>query len=156
MDERPLKICLAASAGGHLTQLLRLEEAWRGHDVFFVTTGNMVAAQLGERFDARAYVVGESNRQHPLRMLRVLARCVGVIVRERPDVVVSTGAAHGALLCCLGKLVGARIVWVDSIANVHRPSLSGRIVLRLSDLFLAQWRDVAEGDPRIEYLGELV
>jgi UDP-N-acetylglucosamine:LPS N-acetylglucosamine transferase len=150
-----LKVCLAASAGGHLNQLLETEGAWREHDIFFVTTGGMPAERLRERYGGPVYVVGESNRKHPLKVLRVTASCIGIALRERPNVIVSTGAAHGCLLCLLGKLAGAKVVWIDSIANVERLSLSGQIVRPLADLVISQWPEVAAMYRGVEYHGTL-
>jgi UDP-N-acetylglucosamine:LPS N-acetylglucosamine transferase len=151
-----VKMLLAASAGGHLDELLGAEGGWRGHDVVFVTTGRMVAERLRERCGVPVYVVGESNRQHPLKVFRVLASCIVIVLRERPDVVISTGAAHGCLLSLLGKLMGAKVVWIDSIANVERLSLSGRIVRPFADLVISQWPEVAATYCGVEYHGALV
>ena len=151
-----MKVLLAASAGGHLDELLEAQGGWRGHDIVFVTTGGMVAERLREWYGVPVYVVGESNREHPLKVFRVLARCAGIILRERPDVVISTGAAHGCLLCFLGKLMGAKVVWIDSIANVERLSLSGRLVRPCADLVLSQWPEVAARYRGVEYHGVLV
>ena len=152
----PLKVCLAASAGGHLNQLLKLESAWEGYDRFFVTTNRMLADELTRRHGPRAYAVGESNHRHPFKVLRTLLRCTWIVLKERPDVVVSTGAAHGCVTCLLCKLGGGKMVWIDSIANVERLSLSGRIVRRVADLFIVQWGEIARRYPRLEYHGQLV
>lgn len=149
-----MKICLAASAGGHLTQLLRLESAWSGHNTFFVTTSNVVLKKLQQC--GKAYVVGECNRQHPLKVLLVLIHCIRIILKERPDVVISTGAAVGCIMCFLGKITGAKIIWVDSITNVDRLSLSGRLVRYIADLFLAQWQQLAGQYKNIEYAGKII
>jgi len=151
-----LKICLAASSGGHLSQLQMLEKAWEGCDVFFAVTGATAARQLEKKYAAAVYSVPESNRNQPLRLLPVLGKCLAIILRERPDVVISTGAAHGCLLAFFGKMLRAKVVWVDSIANVERISLSGRIVRRFADLFLVQWPEVAERSEGVEYCGELI
>ena len=152
-----MKVALVASAGGHLSELLEIERAWRGHEVFFVTTGRMVAGELEKRFGAPVHVVVEANRTHPLRMVRMLAQCVRIVLRERPDVVVSSGAAPGCLMCAAAKLLRrAKVVWLDSIANVARPSLSGRIVRAFADLFLVQWPHLARTGRRGEYCGEVV
>ncbi len=151
-----LKICLAASAGGHLSQLTKLEEAWRGHDTFFVTTGEMVTRDLADRYHARVYTVGESNHTQPFRVMRTLVRCMVILLRERPDVVVSTGAAHGCICSLICKLMRGRIVWVDSIANVERLSLSGRIVRPIADLCITQWPRLSEKDPLTEYHGQII
>jgi UDP-N-acetylglucosamine:LPS N-acetylglucosamine transferase len=149
-----MKICLAASAGGHLSQLLRLETAWKNHNTFFVTTSDVVRQRLQK--SAEVYVVGECNRQHPLKVLLVLIRCIRIILRERPDVIISTGAAVGCIMCFLGKITGAKVIWVDSITNVDRLSLSGRLVRCIADLFLTQWRQLTVKYKNIEYVGEII
>jgi len=155
-DNGAIKICLAASAGGHLSQLVSLEAAWRRHAYFFVTTSDIVSKELKGRFNARVYVVTEANREHPLKVLRLARQCMRILWDERPDVILSTGAAPGAILSLLGKLAGAKVIWLDSIANAERISLSGRIVRRFADLFLVQWAELARPDRAIEYHGEVI
>jgi UDP-N-acetylglucosamine:LPS N-acetylglucosamine transferase len=149
-----MKICLAASSGGHLTQLLRLSDCWKGHEVFFITTSNVVRNELLKY--GSVYVVGECNRQQPWHVFKVLFRCVGIIFRERPRLVISTGAACGCMTSFLAKAIGARIVWVDSITNVEKISLSGRMVKWVADLFLVQWPELADEKKSIQYLGALI
>ncbi len=149
-----LLICLAASAGGHLTQLLKLAECWNGYNTFCVTTTEVVREKLG-RF-GEVYVVGECNRQYPLRVIRVLYRCIRIVLSRRPDVVISTGAAAGCMLCLLGKMLGSKVVWIDSITNVERISLSGRMVRHVADLFLVQWPELTSRYKNVEYAGTLI
>jgi UDP-N-acetylglucosamine:LPS N-acetylglucosamine transferase len=155
MDKRKkLRICLAASAGGHTSQLLKLTSSWNGYETLYVTTTDVVRDKL-KKF-GQVYVVGECNRQHPIDVVKVFFRCVRIIFKEKPDVVISTGAAAGCMLCFLGKMLGARVVWVDSITNVERISLSGRMVRSFADLFLVQWPELAQKHKNVEYVGELV
>ena len=149
-----LRICLAASAGGHISQLLKLAESWDGYETFCVTTTQVVRDKLS-RF-GEVYVVGECNREHPIRVISVLLRCIRIMLRQRPDVVISTGAAAGCLLCFLGKMLGAKVIWIDSITNVERLSLSGRMVRYIADLFLVQWPELAGRYKRIEFVGTVV
>jgi len=149
-------VALVASGGGHLDELLRLQGAWQGQTHFFVTTGSTAASELVKRSSARIYVLAEANRRHPIRMLRLLWTATQIFLRERPTAVLSTGAAPGCLLCLLARLARRRVVWVDSIANVERPSLSGRIVRYVADLFLVQWPELARRYPKARYVGELV
>lgn len=151
---KTLKICLAASAGGHMSQLLMLSSDWGGYDAFYVTTTEVMRGKLKKL--GKAYVVGESNRQHPWRVMKVFGRCVRIIVRERPQVIISTGAAAGCMLCFLGKLSGAKVIWVDSVTNVDRPSLSGRMVRLIADLFIVQWPDLAKKYKNAEYVGAII
>lgn len=146
-----LRICLAASAGGHLTQLLKLSECWENREVFYVSTLKLVTQKLQKL--GRFYITGECNRKHPVRALRVLKNCIKIILKEKPDVIISTGAAPPCILCIAGKLFGAKIVWIDSIANVERLSLSGRIIRPFADLILTEWPEVAEKYESVYYIG---
>jgi len=154
IDRDHLKIALVASSGGHLTQLLKLRSAWQGQDTFYIVTSDMVKEKLGA--DERVYVSGECNRQNVLKVIKVFLRSLRAIRSERPDVVLSTGAAVGCISCFVGKWFGARIVWVDSITNVNRMSLSGRMVRSIADLCLVQWPSLPQKYKRAEYVGNII
>ena len=79
-----------------------------------------------------------------------------IIKSERPSVVISTGAAPGILSCFWGKLLGAKVVWLDSIANTEKLSMSGRMVRPFADLVLTQWPDVAEKYKNVECVGAVI
>jgi len=153
-DEKKLRICLVASAGGHLSQLLKLAESWRGYDLFYVVTSKLVREELRKR--GRVYVVAECNRQHFLQLMKVLVKCAIIVLRERPQVVISTGAAAGCIECFLGKLIGAKVIWVDSIANVEKLSLSGRMVRYIADMFFVQWPELTIKYTNVQFAGMVV
>ena len=149
-----MKICLAASAGGHLSQLLALAPVWEGHTVAWITSLEVGSDRL--RKQGTTYVVGEGNRNHPLLILRMAWGCLRAIWVERPDLVLSTGAAPGLLACLFGRLLGARAIWVDSIANTPKMSLSGRLARHFVSQTFCQWPDVAARYPGVEYAGEVI
>ena len=153
-DKKKLRICLAASAGGHLTQLLKLAESWNGYDVFYIVTSKLVREELQKY--GRVYIVGQSNRQHPLQVMKVLAECIIIILRERPQVVISTGAAAGCIECFLSKLIGAKVIWIDSITNVEKLSLSGRMVRYIADMFFVQWPELTRKYTNVQFAGMVI
>ena len=137
-----------ASSGGHWVQLLRLREAFDGQEVVYVTVTEPASDEVGS---SRVYTVNDANRRTKLSALRLAFKMLRILWRERPDIIISTGAAPGCLAICIGKLLGAKTVWIDSLANVERLSLSGRIVKRFTDLWLTQWEHLAQPDgPRFE------
>jgi UDP-N-acetylglucosamine:LPS N-acetylglucosamine transferase len=149
-----VKICLAASAGGHMSQLLKLSESWNEFNTFYITTTGVVSEKLSQH--GEVHIIGECNHKQPLRALKVFCRCIQVMLSEKPDVVISTGAAGGCMACFLGKLLGAKVVWVDSITNIENLSLSGRMVRHIADLFLTQWPQFAERYENVDYVGTLI
>ena len=134
--------------------MLKLSESWQGYKTFCITTSDVVGEKIQKY--GKEYVVGECNRQHPLKVVLVLMRCINIILQERPDVVISTGAAAGCITCFLGRLLGSRVVWVDSITNVERISLSGRMVRHIANLFLVQWPNLDGQYSNVEYVGAVV
>jgi len=92
---------------------------------------------------ATYYVVTDANRWQRIRLLKQFSDIAIIVLRHRPDVIVSTGAAAGYFALRLGKLLGSRTVWVDSIANADDLSMAGRLAERYADLWLTQWEHLA-------------
>lgn len=147
----PRVLCVA-SAGGHWVQLQRLRPAWDGCAVTYVTTRTGYEAQVAEDAAARGqpaprlHVVTEASRWQKLRLLRQLAELALILLRTRPQVVVTTGAAPGYFALLLGRRMGARTIWVDSIANAAELSASGAQARRHADLWLTQWEHLSAPD----------
>lgn len=139
----PKRILAIASGGGHWQQMMLLRPAFEGAEVFFVTT----LPGLPEQFGALpAAIVPDANRNERVATLRCALALLWRIVRFRPHAVISTGALPGVLALALGRLFGARTIWVDSVANAEEMSLSGRLARRFAHLWLSQWAHVAEAE----------
>jgi UDP-N-acetylglucosamine:LPS N-acetylglucosamine transferase len=133
-------VLLVASGGGHWVQLLRLRPAFEDCDTTYVCVRKEYAADVpGRPF----LTVNDANRSGKLAAAVLGIRMLLVVARLRPDVVVSTGAAPGYFAVRFGKWFGARTLWLDSIANVERLSLSGQMVRRHADVWLTQWPHLA-------------
>jgi hypothetical protein len=95
------------------------------------------------------------NRNRPYAVIHCLTRITLLVMRTKPDVVITTGAAPGAIGAVVAWIWGARIAWIDSIANAEEISLSGRLVRRFAALWLTQWSHLERpGGPR--YLGSVL
>jgi Oligosaccharide biosynthesis protein Alg14 like len=150
------KILAIASGGGHWVQLRRMRSAWEGCETVWVTTHPGYRAEVeADGAQVRFHAVADANRWQKARLVRQLGQIARILLSERPGVVVTTGAAPGYFAVRLGRLVGARTVWVDSIANAEELSLSGRKAGRHVDLWLTQWPHLArDGGP--EYRGAVL
>ena len=125
-----------------------MRPAFEGHRVCYLTTSEGHRSEVG---DALFYTVNDANRWNKFALIAVAFRVFWVVLRSRPDVVISTGAMPGLFAVLAGKLIGARTAWVDSIANAEELSMSGRLAGRFVDLWLTQWPHLArEGGPRCE------
>lgn len=142
-DKNQPKVMAVASSGGHWIQLMRLRPAFAGCEMIYVTAQPDPPEDLG---DAKLYRIGDANRWNKWRLLKLLPQVIRIVIRERPDVVISTGAAPGAFAIWIGKLIGARTLWIDSVANAQTMSMSGKLVKRWATMTLSQWPDVAEAE----------
>jgi hypothetical protein len=144
----PTRVLAISSGGGHWVQLLRLRPAFEGCRVLYVTVNAAYAHDVaGQEFR----VIPDATRWSKLRLLWMSVLLAWIMVRFWPDVVVSTGAAPGYVAMRLAKIMRARALWVDSIANIDRLSLSGEMVRGHADLVLTQWPHLArDGGPQFE------
>jgi UDP-N-acetylglucosamine transferase subunit ALG13 len=165
---RRLRICLAGSGGGHVRQLLDLEPVWKQHDSFFVTEdtalGHSVAAKHRTHFVTHV-AVGQARLGAPGKMLigafRNFFQSARAIWKERPDVVISTGAGAVFFAVLWARLLGAKVVIVDSFARFDKPSLFARIAGPIAHRKVVQskalshfWPDAKVFDPLRMLSGE--
>ena len=149
-----MKIALVGSSGGHLTHLLLLKPWWNQHDRFWVTF---------DKPDARSALADEqvywchhpTNRNLP-NLLRNTALAWQILREERPDVIISTGAAVAVPFFALGRLHGALTVYVEVYDRIDSPTLTGRLVYPIAHRFVVQWPEQQRFYPKAELFGELL
>jgi UDP-N-acetylglucosamine:LPS N-acetylglucosamine transferase len=135
------RILAIASGGGHWVQMRRLAPAFAEFEVAYVSVFPDYAEQvLGHRF----YTVTDVSRISLIKLIGLIPQFSAILLRERPDVVITTGSAPGLVGIALAKLLtGARTIWIDSIANSEQMSLSGRQAKMFADHWLTQWPQLA-------------
>lgn len=147
------KVLLVSSGGGHWVQMIRLLPAFEEQDVYFCSTDKDYVTLVPE---GRYSCIPDASRESGL--LRIAWQALAVIrvlLLIRPQVVLSTGAAPGFFALYFAKKIGMKTVWVDSIANVDKMSLSGKKVRKYADLYLTQWQHLTdEGD--LVYYGSVI
>jgi len=142
IDKRT-RILAIASGGGHWIQLLRLRPAFAGADLSYASVDIALAADVpGHRF----FRFPDANRERKPALLRQVLAIAWILLRLRPDVIVSTGASCGYVAIRIGRLLGARTLFIDSIANAERLSLSGHLACRHASLTLTQWPHLAAAE----------
>ncbi len=160
-QKRRPRICLAASGGGHVRQILDLKPFWQEHDHYLVTEptalGQSLAAEYPTRF-VDHFAFGQARVASRMTLvlagLRNLRASLRHIIREKPDVVISTGAGSAYFTALFGRMTGAKFVLIESFARVRAPSLFGRIshwfankVIVQSEGLTARWPHAEVCDP---------
>ena len=144
---------LVCSPGGHLMQMLCLRPAWEGLERTWIT---LEAADSKHLLEAERVVLARGPTNRSLRaMIANLRLAWRVVRRERPEVILSTGAALAFPFFLVGKLLGVRLVYVESMTRIEGLSLTGRLVYPLADAFFVQW-PTAAGPKRARYVGGLL
>lgn len=149
----PERILLVACPGGHLMQMLALKPAWEDLECRWVT---LEAADTKFLLDPeeRVFAYGPTPRNIP-NTLRNLRLAWSIVRGFKPDVILSTGAALAVPFFLVGRLLGVRLVYVESFTRVQRPALTGRIVYPLTDAFFVQW-PTSSRRKRAIYAGSVV
>ena len=147
-----LKICLAASGGGHVRQLLDMLPAVSGHQCFFMTESTALGQSINAEYPTYFVdhvALGQARHGNSFKMIAAAARNAAqsfrIIRRERPDIILSTGAGSMAFAMLWSRLFGARLVLVDSFARVQGPSAFARIVGPIAHDRVAQSEGAADG-----------
>jgi UDP-N-acetylglucosamine:LPS N-acetylglucosamine transferase len=137
---RPCVLAIS-SRGGHWTQLRRLRRAFAGCNITWASTDRDLAKEVApDQF----VFVPDASRWDRVKLARSILSVLWLVIRLRPDAIVSTGAAPGFFALRFGKLLGARTLWLDSFANSEELSLSGRKASAFADLTLTQWPHLGE------------
>lgn len=147
-----MKICIVSSCGGHLTEVRCLRPVYEAYEYFYVLNDKVL---LPPDMKGRTLVIAHSERDW--RLVVNFWEAFRIILHERPDVILSTGAGPAVPFAVVGRfLFGARVVFVETIARVQRPSLTGRILYHIAHDFFYQWEGLRRFFPKGRYGGPLV
>ena len=139
--KRRPKILAIASGGGHWIQLLRLRPAFAGARITYATVNRDSAEDVA---DARFFLFPDANRDRKFALILQILKIAWIVARVRPDVVITTGASCGYVALRLARLIGARTLFMDSIANAEQLSLSAQLAQRHANMLLTQWPHLAD------------
>ena len=138
---KKLKVFAVASIVGHWVQLLRIAKALeKEFDVVYMSTHEKCATMVEGRV---YYSMNDFSRWDFYKMFPELLHSIYIICKEKPSIVITTGAAPGLVCLFAAKICGIRTVWIDSIANVEHISFSGRIASKFASRIYTQWPSLA-------------
>jgi len=131
-----MKLCLVCSAGGHLVELQQLSKIYKDREHFFMTFKRHDSEYISK--NERVYFIKDPER-NPVSLAINFLQSLYILLKERPDAVITTGAGVAVIPCYIAKLLGKKVIYIESLCRISEPSLSGEIVYRIADLFLVQW-----------------
>jgi beta-1,4-N-acetylglucosaminyltransferase len=147
---REKKICLASSVGGHLQEMLQLRPVYEQYAHFYILNDRI---SLPEAMQGKTYFIRHSERD--LLFFWNLWEAFRVFWRERPTHLISTGAGLAGPLALGARAFGIKVMFIETFAAIHRPTLTGRLLYRIANRFVYQWPYLRDHYPAAQYAGTI-
>lgn len=146
-----MKICLVGSSGGHLTHLEMLKDIWSENERFWVTFDKEDAnAKLKSEKVYHCYYPTNRNMKN---LIKNTFLAIKVLKNEKPDVIISSGAAVAVPFFYIGKMLGAKTVFIEVFDRIDAGTLTGKMVYPITDLFVVQWEEMKKIYPKAINIG---
>lgn len=148
-----MKVCLVGSSGGHLTHLYMLKDFWKDKDRFWVTF---------DKEDARSILENEKvipcyypTNRNIKNLIKNTFLAIRVLLKEKPDLIISSGAAVVVPFFYIGKILGAKLIYIEVFDRIGKPTVTGKLVYPIADKFIVQWEEQKKVYPKAVNLGSI-
>ena len=148
-----MNVCLVCSSGGHLTHLYMLKPFWGTKDRFWVTFNKEDAQSLLK--DEKIYPCYYPTNRSLKALIKNSVIAWNVLLKERPDLIISSGAAVAVPFFYLGKCFGAKTIYVEVFDRINKPTITGKLVYPISDKFIVEWEEMKKVYPKAINLGSI-
>ena len=148
-----VKICFISSSGGHFEQLMMLKPLMDKYKSFIVTEKTNYKVSGDNR---TIYYLDQVNRNEKLFVLKMIKnslKTLKIFIKEKPDVIITTGVLSAIPMCIIGKIFRKKLIYIESFAKVNTPTLTGKLIYKFADQFFVQWRDMLKIYPEAIYRG---
>lgn len=149
------KIMFICSAGGHLTEMLKIDRLFKKYDYVLVTEKNDISIKLKDKYNIDYLMYG--SRYYPFKYIFVFSynffKSIYLFFKYKPDLVYTTGAHTCVVMCYIAKLFKKKIIFVEVFDRINNPTLSGRMVHRIADTFIVQHEEMLEKYEHSKYIG---
>lgn len=147
------KICFIASTGGHFEQLMMLKPIMDKYESFIVTEKTTYSPINGAN---NIYFLSQVNRHEKafiFIMIVNLIKTLRIFMKEKPDIIISTGALATIPMCLIGKLFRKKLIFIESFAKITSPTLTGKLIYKFADQFYVQWEEMLKIYPKAMFKG---
>lgn len=152
-DKKKFKICLVGSSGGHLTHLYMLKPFWKDKNRFWVTFDKEDARSLLK--DEKMYPCYFPTNRNIKNLIRNTFLAIRVLKKEKPDLIISSGAAVAVPFFYLGKMMGAKLIYIEVFDRIDKPTMTGKMVYPIVDKFIVQWEEMKKVYPKAVNFGSI-
>ena len=145
------KVCLVGSSGGHLTHLYLLKPFWGEKERFWVTFGKEDAKSILE--DEKMYECYFPTNRNIKNLIKNTFLAIKIIRKEKPKLIISSGAGVAVPFFYIGKIFGAKTIFIEVFDRIDKPTITGKLVYPVADIFIVQWEEMKKVYPKAINLG---
>ena len=153
------KVLFISSSGGHLDELMQLKPLFEKYDYKIIKEKNKASEKLKKEYGEKLYFLPYSTRAKMLSYIFkytfLCFKTVYLYFKIRPKVIVTTGTHTAGPMCVLGKILGSKVIFIETIANTNKKTATGRLIYPIADLFIVQWKEMLELYPKAIYGGSI-
>ena len=151
------KVLFIASTGGHLNELLQLSPMFKELDYHLITEKTKSNMYLKDKYKNKVNYLIYGTKHHILTYpFKLLANCfisLYLYLKIHPDYIITTGVHTAGPMCCLGKIFGSRVIYIETFANMVTKTATGKLLYPISDKFIVQWESMKELYPKADFGG---
>lgn len=148
-----MKVCLVGSSGGHLTHLYMLKPFWKNKDRFWVTFDKEDARSILK--DEKMYPCYYPTNRNIFNLIRNTFLAIKILLKEKPDLIISSGAAVAVPFFGFGKLMGAKLIYIEVFDRIDKPTVTGKLVYPIADRFIVEWDEMKKVYPKAVNFGSI-
>ncbi len=149
------KVMFISSMGGHLSELSQLN--FKAYDYSVVTEKTEFSEEIKDLYGDRAHFLVYGTRKNPIKYFFVLLinifKSLFLFFKIKPQVIVTTGTHTAVPMCYIAKIFGAKVIWIETFANITTKTLAGRLVYPIADTFVVQWKEMKKLYPKAKCWG---
>ena len=151
------KVLFISSTGGHLSELMQLKSMFSKYDYHIITERTKSNMYLKDKYPKKVnylvYGTKSNMLTYPFKLFYNCFKSLFLYIKIRPNVIVTTGAHTAGPMCCIGKIFGSKIVYIETFANSETKSVTGKMIYKFADLFIVQWEDMLKLYPKAKFGG---
>jgi len=149
-----MKLGLVSYSGGHLYQLHILKDWWKKHERFWVTFKKQDALSVLKK--EKIYWAYHPATRNLKNLIKNTFLAFRILLKEKPDIIISTGAAVAVPFFYIGKLFGSKLIFIEVYDRIYSPTLTGKLVYPITDVFIIQWESQKKFFPKAKFIGPLL
>lgn len=151
------RVMFISSTGGHLNELMQLKKMFSHYDSYLITektkSNLSLVDEYGDRVGFLVYGTKDHPVSYPFKLLYNCFKSLYFYLKIHPDYIITTGVHTAGPMCCLGKIFGSRVIYIETFANLFTKTATGRLIYPIADQFIVQWESMKEVYPKATYGG---